>query len=88
MSYWHSPEAPLSHCFAWLGLTISVGCSTHRHPCLRLPASPKLAPKLPLQVRQLKQLLEERGISYADLNEKGGMVDRILDRCARVTYYR
>ena len=46
-------------------------------------------PALPaaLQVRQLKQLLEERSISFADLNEKAELVDRIVARCSHVTYY-
>jgi hypothetical protein len=39
------------------------------------------------QVRQLKQILGERGIGLADLNEKAELVQRILERCANVTYY-
>lgn len=44
-------------------------------------------PPYPAQVRQLKTILDERGIGYADLNEKQEMVDRILERCRGVTYY-
>lgn len=39
------------------------------------------------QVRELKQILEERGIGMAGLAEKGELVDRILERCSNVTYY-
>ncbi|KAL4418880.1 hypothetical protein ABPG77_010049 [Micractinium sp. CCAP 211/92] len=38
-------------------------------------------------VRELKQILEERGIGMAGLAEKGELVDRILERCSNVTYY-
>ena len=67
---------PLRACFC--SLWPAIHHLTHAPACSQLP----------LQVRQLKQLLEERGISFADLNEKGEMVDRILERCSRVTYYR
>ncbi|KAI3426908.1 hypothetical protein D9Q98_006852 [Chlorella vulgaris] len=40
-----------------------------------------------MPVRQLKQILGERGIGFADLNEKAELVQRILERCANVTYY-
>ncbi|EFN56660.1 hypothetical protein CHLNCDRAFT_144508 [Chlorella variabilis] len=42
---------------------------------------------LALPVRQLKQVLEERGIGFADCNEKQELVDRIVERCSTVTYY-
>ncbi|KAL4443316.1 hypothetical protein ABPG75_011053 [Micractinium tetrahymenae] len=38
-------------------------------------------------VRELKQILEERGIGMAGLAEKGELADLILERCSRVTYY-
>ncbi len=38
-------------------------------------------------VRELKAILTERGIAFADLNEKTEIVDRILERCSNVTYY-
>ncbi|KAI7835305.1 hypothetical protein COHA_010794 [Chlorella ohadii] len=40
-----------------------------------------------MPVRQLKQILEERGIGFGDLSEKGELVERILQRCTNVTYY-
>lgn len=40
-----------------------------------------------LQVRELKQILDERGISYAGLSEKRELVDRIRDTCQNVTYF-
>lgn len=38
-------------------------------------------------VRELKQILDERGVSYAGLSEKRELVDRIRDTCANVTYF-
>jgi hypothetical protein len=38
-------------------------------------------------VRELRRILDERRIGYADLNEKGELADRILQRCTAVTYY-
>ena len=72
-------------------------------PCLtarptnwaRLHLSPPPPPPTPphpthsrTQVRALKQILEERGISYAGLAEKSELVDRILERCSNVSYTR
>lgn len=39
------------------------------------------------QVRELKQILDERKISYAGLSEKRELVDRIRDTCQSVTYF-
>lgn len=41
-----------------------------------------------LPVKQLRKLLEERGVSFADCIEKGDLVKRILERCTNVTYER
>jgi hypothetical protein len=51
------------------------------HPCLSCHILPTL------QVRQLKQILDERRIPYVDLHEKPELVDRILERCTNVSYY-
>ena len=39
------------------------------------------------QVRELKQILDERKLSYAGLSEKRELVDRIRDTCQSVTYF-
>jgi len=36
---------------------------------------------LKLSVKELKTILDSWNVSYADLNEKGELVDRILERC-------
>jgi hypothetical protein len=57
-------------------------------PERQLPAITASREELMAQpVRQLKQILEERGIGFGDLSEKGELVDRILQRCTHVTYY-
>lgn len=40
-----------------------------------------------LQVRELKQILNERRTSYAGLSEKRELVDRIQNTCQSVTYF-
>lgn len=40
-----------------------------------------------LKVKDLKNILSERGIIFDDLNEKEELVDRIVQRCSAVTYY-
>ncbi|KAK9806245.1 hypothetical protein WJX72_007129 [[Myrmecia] bisecta] len=40
-----------------------------------------------MPVKELKKILEDRKIPLADLNEKGELVDRIVERCTNVMYY-
>ena len=79
LTHHRNNDKPRGLCLAASRLPVWGQPAVHRNLIVPPPA--------PLQVRQLKQLLEERGISYADLNEKGELVGRILERCSRVTYY-
>lgn len=40
-----------------------------------------------LKVKDLKNILSERGIVFDDLKEKEELVDRIVQQCSAVTYY-
>lgn len=40
-----------------------------------------------MSIRDLKAILTERHLSFADLNEKAELVTRILEQCTSVTYY-
>ncbi len=40
-----------------------------------------------MKVKELKEILTERGIRFADLHEKDELVDRIIEQCSAVTYY-
>ena len=39
------------------------------------------------QVRELKQILDERKLSYAGLSQERELVDRIRDTCQSVTHF-
>lgn len=41
---------------------------------------------LAMPVRELKQILQDRKIGFADLHEKTELVDRIIERCSNVAY--
>lgn len=38
-------------------------------------------------VRELKALLDERGVPHGDCLEKGDLARRVVERCATVTHY-
>jgi hypothetical protein len=40
-----------------------------------------------LPARELKALLAERGVPFADCFEKADLVRKVIDRCTRVTHY-
>lgn len=51
----------------------------------RITASKEELSALP--IKELKKILQDRGIGISDLNEKSELVDRVIERCANITYY-
>lgn len=40
-----------------------------------------------LSIKELKALLNERGVGHSDCLEKGDLARRVVERCSRVTHY-